>query len=178
MDCVVVEMLPGSNPDVHFREPDVFEDVRMVHLAAMLRYEMDADDVAAPLVLEGVVLQIVANAIRVQSPRERAVPRWLDDMRGALHERSAETLRIGDVARGLGIHPTHAVREFRRRFGLTPGEYLRRVRVERAAALLRDGMSLADAAVNAGFAHPSHFSRTFKRYWHMTPQQWLSAARR
>ena len=71
------------------------------------------------------------------------------------------------------MHPVAFARAFRRRYGRSPGEYLRECRLERAAGLLRDRrLSLADIAARAGFVDQSHFTRSFRRGFGCTPGAW------
>ena len=182
MACLLIEVLPDTLETSGFsasgfRDTVVLHDGRLAELTASLSREMNATDAAAPVAAEALVLQLIATMMRIRSPRELRDAPWLKAFRDALHERSDETLRVTDLARELGVHPTHAVRAFRARFGMTPGEYLRRVRVARACGLMRDGMSIADAALAAGFANQAHFSRLLKRYEQVTPRKWLDAFR-
>ena len=66
---------------------------------------------------------------------------------------------------------------FRRRVGVPPHRYICRLRVERAQALLREGMPPAIVANEAGFFDQSHLSRHFRSACGMTPRQYLSQAR-
>jgi AraC family transcriptional regulator len=181
MSCLVIELLPATLEDARtsmaFDDTAVIDDARLAHLTGELHQEMRNDDLAAPLALEGLVLLILAAMLRVRTPRERQVPQWLEAFRAALHERCVQSLRIGDLARELGVHPTHAVREFRRRLGTTPGDYVRRLRVARACELLRRGFSPAQAAAAAGFSHQSHLTRLFRRYLAVTPRQYAESIR-
>jgi AraC-like DNA-binding protein len=61
---------------------------------------------------------------------------------------------------------------FREQVGVSPHRYICRLRVERAQALLRAGMSPAEAASEAGFYDQSHLSRHFKNLCGMTPGQY------
>jgi AraC-like DNA-binding protein len=69
----------------------------------------------------------------------------------------------------------HVNRIFQRAFGLAPHAFLNAARVRRACDLLRQGISIAEAAVAAGFADQAHFSRRFKRIYGVTPGRWLRA---
>jgi AraC family transcriptional regulator len=78
----------------------------------------------------------------------------------------------------MGVHPVHLAREFRRHFRCTPGEYVRRLRVESAArALSHSDAPLAQIGLAAGFSHQAHFCRVFKRHTGMTPSEFRSALR-
>jgi AraC family transcriptional regulator len=68
------------------------------------------------------------------------------------------------------VHPGYLASAFRRHFGCTIGEFVRRQRIALACRALTDGDApLADVAIEAGFADQSHFTRTFKRQLGMTP---------
>lgn len=66
---------------------------------------------------------------------------------------------------------------FRQQVGLSPHRYICRLRVERAQALIRDGVPPATVASETGFYDQSHLSRHFKNQCGMTPGQYQLAAR-
>jgi transcriptional regulator GlxA family with amidase domain len=62
--------------------------------------------------------------------------------------------------------------------GLAPAEYIRRRRVEAAAARLRSSdVSVSDVAISVGFADITTFTRCFKRQQGVTPSQRRLAGR-
>ena len=62
-----------------------------------------------------------------------------------------------------GVSVRQLERLFAEHLGCSPGEYYRRLRLERARMLLRQtGMSVLEVAVACGFASASHFSRVFR----------------
>jgi AraC-like DNA-binding protein len=65
-------------------------------------------------------------------------------------------------------------RHFRRAFGTSPDRYrtLRRLALARAA--IENGLPLAQAAAQAGFADQSHMTRQFKRTYGLTPARWTA----
>lgn len=74
------------------------------------------------------------------------------------------------LARTAGMNTNAFIRMFRASVGDTPHRYRLRLRLERAAGLLRDDrLSLAQIAEAAGFCDPFHFSRSFKRILGTSP---------
>jgi len=67
-------------------------------------------------------------------------------------------------------------RDFRSLLGTSPYRYLQCRILERAKQLLRNGLGLAAAAHEAGFADQSHFGRIFRRTFGTTPLTWHGAA--
>lgn len=73
----------------------------------------------------------------------------------------------------VALSPWHFSRVFRRDTGLTPFEYLRNIRVEKARKLLLDNHSLMDALHLTGFYDQSHFIRHFKAITGFTPGRFI-----
>jgi AraC-like DNA-binding protein len=101
-----------------------------------------------------------------------------DRVRDLLDARLVEGLRLDEVARRFGVHPTHVVRAFGRRHGLPPHRYLVGRRIDRARRLLLDGMPTADVALATGFADQSHLTRHFRGMLGTTPARYARSARR
>ncbi|MDJ0874652.1 MAG: AraC family transcriptional regulator [Desulfobacterales bacterium] len=80
-----------------------------------------------------------------------------------------EDLSIQELAAVAGLSPYHFIRVFGRQTGLPPHTYLTQIRVRRVRAMLRDGLSVAEAAYAAGFSDQSHLTRHFKRLTGITP---------
>ena len=56
--------------------------------------------------------------------------------------------------------------------GKSPQDFIRIIRLERAAALLRSGRSVAEVSALAGFENPKYFSTVFKKYFGMSPSKY------
>jgi len=66
------------------------------------------------------------------------------------------------LGRAVGCSPFYLSRSFSREVGLTIPQYLRKLRMERAAELLRSGRyNVTEAATEVGYASLSHFSKAF-----------------
>src|SRR5205085_11444951 len=92
--------------------------------------------------------------------------------RDCLADRAAEPPSLAELARLTGSSRFQLVRRFARTFGMTPYAWLQQQRIERARALIRAGLRLADAAAASGFADQSHMTRSFTRHLGFTPSAW------
>lgn len=146
--------------------------------AALLAAELDGRDDLTSLAVEGIVLEMLVTLARVSAAEVRRTPPWLFRAQELLHARFADPLRTGEIAKEVAVHPAHLARAFRGCFGVSMGAYVRRLRLEWAAAqLVNSERSLVGLALAAGFADQSHFTRAFKRYSGLTPSAYRRAKR-
>jgi len=111
------------------------------------------------------VAEYVADSRRVQ----RREPRWLRRTLERLHGDPANE-SLSAVAADLDLHPVHVSRMFKRHLGVTVSQYLRALRLQRAArALLESREPLAELAGDHGFADQSHMTREFSRATSWSP---------
>ena len=155
-------------------DPQDFSGGSPVRLATRLYHEFRIMDEVAPLAMEGLALEVLAESARkFAGAAERQRPRWLEQTKEVLHERFSERLTIDYIARTVGVHPVHLSRVFRRNYRCTIGEYVRRLQVEFSSRLLSTSETpLDEIAMAAGFSDQSHFSRTFKSHTGVTPRQY------
>jgi AraC family transcriptional regulator len=117
--------------------------------------------------LDDLIIETLATLTPSEPCPRGPAPRWLVAARDVL---VSESVTIRSLAAQAGVHPIHLAREFRRRFGLAPTGFRRRMRIRRAAALLaRSPEPLAAIALEAGFADQSHMNRELRRAAGVTP---------
>jgi AraC-like DNA-binding protein len=83
-------------------------------------------------------------------------------------------ISIADLAQAAGVSATQVIRAFSTATGMPPHSYLVSLRVERAKAALRAGLSPAAAALDVGFSDQSQLTRHFKRLTGVTPGRFAS----
>ena len=114
----------------------------------------------------GILGELLFAEQAATSPR----PKWVIRLEEILRCGYSEQLSLAELARELSIHPVHLSRSFSRYFNCSLGDYVRKVRVERALAFMsRKDLSLTEIAGSCGFADQSHFTRSFKRTMGFTP---------
>ncbi|HVH97772.1 MAG TPA: AraC family transcriptional regulator [Enhygromyxa sp.] len=103
----------------------------------------------------------------------RKIARSIEYIR-SLDERDAlPTVTLDELAEVAELSKYHFLRQFSQVVGMTPGAYLRTLRLCQAARKLRTtDMPILEVALSVGFAdHPS-FSRAFARHMGMTPSEY------
>lgn len=99
-------------------------------------------------------------------------------VQGCLAERLHGRARLADLARTLGYSPSHVSGLVRRITGERFSALRRRLQLERARAALARGLSVKQAAGEAGFDDPAYFSRVFRRVFGVAPGRWRRDAAR
>ena len=177
----IVKLNNGSSPAASCFERVVELRERGLNwLAWRLASELRASDTAAPLAAEGYALELLAATSRETraEPQPGRPPAWLSSAEELLRARLGDCVSLTELSESIGVHPAHLARVFRARYGLSVGEYGRRLRLARAATeLARTDKPLAAVATAAGFADQSHFTRLFRRYVGTTPARYREETR-
>ena len=136
-------------------------------LALRLYRELRGGDAVSPHA-DGLVLEMLAGLL----PRggSRPAPSWIGAVLDWIRNEYPRKLSLTELAREMGLHPVYLSRAFRDHVGRSVSACLTEARIRYAARRLADpAASLADIALDAGFADQSHFTRVFKRETGMTP---------
>jgi AraC family transcriptional regulator len=155
-------------------------DALLASLSWRLYKEFKLMDEASVLSIEGLILEVLGHSARSapKSDSSSIKPQWLRQAEAMIRENPTESLSLLSVAVAVGVHPSHLARTFRKFYGCTVGDYLRRARLERAVAeLAHENKSLADVALAAGFYDQSHLTRAFKTHFGTTPSKFRAALR-
>ncbi|MBB4693317.1 helix-turn-helix domain-containing protein [Paractinoplanes abujensis] len=136
--------------------------------AAGLYADMVAESLLTHLVHTGVA-DPAARARIVADPGllgSRELARVVDYM----HERIGDNIRLEELAGLVNISKFHFLRTFTKATGVTPHRYLTRIRLHRAAGLLRNSnLSVQQVAMTCGYTSASRFAAAFRRQYGLTP---------
>ncbi len=128
-----------------------------------------AESAAGGLGLLGLLAETGRRHDRDEAPLVRAVRK----AERILAERLGETPDLPALARELGVGYAGFRREFKRRTGMAPGQYLLRLRLERAQRLLGATPATLEAVSEAvGFSSAFHLSAAFKARFGVAPKVW------
>jgi AraC-like DNA-binding protein len=82
-------------------------------------------------------------------------------------------ISLGDIAKYVFLSPSYFTRAFKEEVGMSPINYLLKVRVERAKELLVEtSMKISEIALSVGFSNQQRFNEIFKKYAGTSPLQY------
>lgn len=93
------------------------------------------------------------------------------DMLRYIQEHVGEAVSLAQIAQSAHISPSECLRCFQSVIGCTPIQYLKQVRIQKAAELLKaTDMKISDIGMLCGFQEMSYFAKTFKALKGCTPR--------
>jgi transcriptional regulator GlxA family with amidase domain len=129
-----------------------------------------ADAAALRLLVCAVILEAARQITAARPARaEQAVAAALAHLREHLHE----PVMMDHLARQAGCGRARLFQLFKQNTGLTPNDYLQRLRIAKARELLTTtSQSVTEIAFAAGFASSQYFSRVFRKYTGQMPSEY------
>ena len=127
----------------------------------------------------GVLIVLVS---RYYSETDSAKPKALMKIRSAIsfmEENYAQHITISFLAKHINTAERTLRYLFKEITGLSPKDYLIRLRIEKAAEMMAkdSGIRVIDASSKTGFENSSYFTRKFKEILKITPIQYLKKQR-
>jgi AraC-like DNA-binding protein len=189
--CRLLAAVQGHGPSVVFPTPSTQDDPDLEIPSRILSGRgapLPRADPPTPgdaLEVEAALIRVVTHAFEefsnLRTPLVRSthrvghrkIARALEYMRELPPAATDDAIALDRLAEVAELSKFHFLRQFNQVVGMTPGAYLRTLRMCQAARLLRSSETpILDVAVAVGFAdHPS-FSRAFARYMGMTPSEY------
>ncbi|PIE48222.1 MAG: AraC family transcriptional regulator, partial [Gammaproteobacteria bacterium] len=74
-----------------------------------------------------------------------------------------------ELAANAGVCRSKLHKCFKQVYGLTPFDYARDKRLEKAKQMLRQGENVTQTAFQLGYSSPSHFAKAFKEHFGYLP---------
>jgi two-component system response regulator YesN len=84
----------------------------------------------------------------------------------------ADRITLHTLSSALNRQSAYLGHLFRKEVGMTVRQCLTRVRLQRAASLIRDGVKIEAVALTVGYKSKKNFYRQFKRQFATTPSQY------
>ena len=115
-------------------------------------------------------VRIDASKIGVNSEEEALVGQLLK----AIEQNLGNTeYSVDQLARDVAFGRTNLYKRMQTMLGITPNDFIRSVRLKRAAILLSDtDLSIVEISERVGFNTPRYFSTQFKKMFGVTPSEY------
>jgi AraC family transcriptional regulator len=164
---------------MEIRDRFQIRDPELETLSWAMRRELELGSPSGRLYLEGLTLAVASRLVTQHSSitkrgadrHEGLNGRRLKRVLSFIEDQLAEDLSLEKIAAVAGVSASHLQTLFQVSMGTPVHQYVIRRRLERAKTLLmRDGMSMAEVALAAGFAHQSHMARHMRRVLGLPPQ--------
>lgn len=140
-----------------------------------LRSAVERGDATSPLECRVALLDFLVRMLQPNSRRQvpEDVLKGMESIITRMHAAPHWHPRIPELAQGLGISVSHFHRIFRDHTGLSPMEYMERIRIAEAAHRLETSHdSILQIALDLGFSTSQHFATVFRRITGQSPTGW------
>ena len=133
-------------------------------------HECLTNDSVSEACIHGLMLNLLTQ--RPACKVKQSDPKWVL-LRTILNDRWSENISLHDLARMVNVHPVTISKVFPKYFGCTLGEYIRKIRIEKAISMIRKNPSdpLTSIAHDCGFYDQSHFIKVFRQTTGFLPNE-------
>jgi AraC family transcriptional regulator len=178
----VASKTESINPDTVKLQPIILEyDEQITRLAYCLLQELRTGGENSRLYSESLLTCFNIHLLRhycifkakvkryscgISPHRLRQVQEYIQNYLG---DNNLSLQKMSEVAE---LSKYHFIRQFRHSTGLSPHQYVKQQRIEKAKQLLKqEERSIIEIALECGFSNHSHFSKTFRKVTNITPRQ-------
>lgn len=112
------------------------------------------------------------DEIKMQSPDEKLLERIMGVINANI---SNPELSVNMISEQVGISRVHLYRKMKELTNQTPHGFIRNIRLQQAAKLLKQqGQNVTDVMYACGFNNPASFSTTFKALYGVSPRDYMN----
>lgn len=104
------------------------------------------------------------HLLKAKPATETEIERQISQAVRYLELQYTQAVSIEQLARTLGYHRTYLCKMFKQSTGLSPMQYLLKIRMERAKQLLETSMTIDQIASSVGFNDALYFSKQFHKW--------------
>lgn len=130
--------------------------------------------------LEQIILSTLLVAVPnnytgdIKDANSSLAPKHVRRAESFIHESRSRAPTVAEVADHVGVSVRSLFNGFKTFRGMTPGEFIRRIRLERARQDLLAGRgNVTEIAMRWGYAHPGSFASQYRRQFGVLPGQTL-----
>jgi AraC-like DNA-binding protein len=175
MECLVSQM------DTKCAQPPTFQLIRIgdKYVFRKIRNFFDLILEDDPLEKETAFLSILteiiakysknATMMAKQKSQKKSVQKACDFIKSNYQNK----ITLAQLSMIACLNPVYFQKVFLKEKGITPNEFLLKIRIEKARNMLHQGAGIAEVSLATGFTDQSHFTRYFSRTMGITPGRYL-----
>ena len=169
----------AGSPLILSSNPTKYSDI----LEKLIRlYGTHSNSLQDDIYASSLLTQLMVNCIRTALDRKVSIRQQEDyylSIQNYIDENYHENLNLDLLAQQFSINKFYLQKQFKKKLGLSPNEYLTRIRLEKAKTLLRTtNDTVTQIAQEVGYT-ASYFDNVFKKYESVTPhiyrQRWYDS---
>ena len=112
------------------------------------------------------------NQLLESDEKSSYIPIWVKEMKDIIEDRWDEFISLNELAVIFNVHPVTISKYFRKHYKCTLGDYMRKVKIEKAFSfLIETNISISEISDICGFSDQSHMIKIFKAYIGFLPNQ-------
>ena len=136
--------------------------VNLIHTHQMLQMKYARND----------QLEELVEDIKMKSPYEKLLEKVMSVINKNLGN---SDLSVDKIADEVGISRVHLHRKMKELTGQTPHDFIRNIRLKKAATLLSSGdMNVSEVMYACGFSNAASFSTVFKKLYGVSPRDYMN----
>jgi signal transduction histidine kinase/DNA-binding response OmpR family regulator/ligand-binding sensor domain-containing protein len=163
------DMLEGleTGADAYLMKPFNMEILRrtivnLIHTHQMLQLKFGRND----------QLEELVDDIEMKTADDKLLERVMNVINKNL---SNSDLCVDNIAEEVGISRVHLHRKMKELTGQTPHDFIRNIRLKKAAQLLSSGnRNVSEVMYSCGFSNAASFSTVFKKMYGMSPREFMT----
>ncbi|GGD59489.1 response regulator [Paenibacillus nasutitermitis] len=105
----------------------------------------------------------------MQNQRRTTSNQVVKEILAILDQEMEQEITLHTVAERLYVNSSYLSRLFKQEMGTVFSAYVLERKMERAKAILQEGLKVYDAARMVGYRDVSYFTKVFRKYWGMNP---------
>lgn len=122
------------------------------------------------------LFSILIHANREPNMNEQS--RWIKQCREYIELHATEGITVQQVSQFAGLNRTYFSTVFRKSVGISPVQYIFKVKMSKAKELLLGtSASITEIAYSVGYPNLFSFTRAFKKYFSLSPTEYRNKAR-
>ena len=136
--------------------------VNLIHTHQMLQLKYARND----------QLEELVEDIKMKSPDDKLLEKVMSVINKNLGN---SDLSVDKIADEVGISRVHLHRKMKELTGQTPHDFIRNIRLKKAATLLSSGdMNVSEVMYACGFSNAASFSTVFKKLYGVSPREYMN----